>query len=67
ADISSQICYKLKYIIHEFMEYFMSFKYWFKNIKKKKQIKKDIKYFNRNKESIINYQEYYTKIYNHYN
>ncbi|TQW74339.1 hypothetical protein D1N71_20725, partial [Clostridioides difficile] len=42
-------------------------KYWFKNIKKKKQIKKDIKYFKGNKESVINYQEYYTKIYNHYN
>ncbi|EOE7100058.1 TPA: hypothetical protein ACGI8N_002965 [Clostridioides difficile] len=45
----------------------MSLKYWFKNIKKKKQIKKDIKYFKGNKESVINYQEYYTKIYNHYN
>lgn len=44
----------------------MSFKYWFKNRKKKKQIKKDIKYFKENKESAINYQEYYTKIYSHY-
>lgn len=46
---------------------FMSFKCWFKNRKKKKQIKKDIKYFKGNKESVINYQEYYTKIYSHYN
>ncbi|MGX4613751.1 hypothetical protein ACWJVF_02975 [Clostridioides difficile] len=45
----------------------MSFKCWFKNRKKKKQIKKDIKYFKGNKESVINYQEYYTKIYSHYN
>ncbi|EQF37000.1 hypothetical protein QEI_1175, partial [Clostridioides difficile CD129] len=37
------MCYKLKYIIWIYGGV-MSLKYWFKNIKKKKQIKKDIKY-----------------------
>ncbi|EGT5422685.1 hypothetical protein KWR14_017870 [Clostridioides difficile] len=38
---------------------FMSFKSWSQN-------RKDKKYFRENKESAINYQKYYAKIYNYY-